>query len=404
MTVVKSQHPGLHVILAKLHRNISLSGDELAQFVRQVEELDKRGHGELSESVESRVSLMPSAPDSLLAGYATRDGTDRFASRSGRNAFSFYRPAQGVSVSGLGIGTYRGAMNSADDTSYTVAVQNALQNGINIIDTAINYRHQRSERNIACGIRHFIETNAGHRDEFLVCTKGGFLVPGAVPTNSTIADEVVEGSHCIAPAFLTDQIKRSRCNLGLQTIDVYYLHNPEMQLKSIGTHQFMSRMSAAFDCLEHAASDGLLRNYGIASWNGFSEGMLSLESLVDAARQVAGNNHRFRFLQLPFNLGMQDARTVLDSAVDLGITVIASASLLQGRLSRDLPAALARMVPGLHTDAQRAIHFARSSPGIVSALVGMRSSEHVTENLVISNVPPLTSSEYTGLVHEGLLR
>ncbi len=151
-----------------------------------------------------------------------------------------------------------------------------------------------------------------------------------------------------------------------------------------------------------AVSDGWIRYYGTATWNGYRGGILSLRAFVEVARQVAGDDHRFRFVQLPFNLGMREAlvrpvegsETLLDLAAGFGITVIASASLLQARLSRNLPEGIAKLLPGLATDSQRAIQFTRSTPGIASALVGMRDGAHVVENLAVAEIPPLTRGEY----------
>ena len=48
-------------------------------------------------------------------------------------------------------------------------------------------------------------------------------------------------------------------------------------------------------------------------------------------------------------------------------------------------------------DAQRALQFTRSTPGIAVALVGMSQVRHVEENLALAAVPPLTEAQYTGL-------
>jgi predicted aldo/keto reductase-like oxidoreductase len=157
--------------------------------------------------------------------------------------------------------------------------------------------------------------------------------------------------------------------------------------------------------LERAAADNFIQYYGTATWNGYYSGDLSLGSLLEIAREVAGSNHRFRFVQLPLNLGLQEALSqkqnsapcMLKQAEDLGLTVIASASLMQGRLSQDLPDEIKEIMFGLATDAQRAIQFARSTPGICCALVGMRQLAHVVENLVLARVPPLTPDEYERL-------
>ena len=60
----------------------------------------------------------------------------------------------------------------------------------------------------------------------------------------------------------------------------------------------------------------------------------------------------------------------------------------------NMPAGLVERAPGLQTDAQRAIQFTRSTPGIAVALVGMSRREHVLENLGVARVPPLTPAEY----------
>jgi aryl-alcohol dehydrogenase-like predicted oxidoreductase len=397
----KSQHPGLNAILDKVHKGASLTDEEVRLLSRQMNELEERAHQEREESI--RFDPIITTPiGKMLSGHATREGGEHFAAVFGKESVAFYCAAQELFISSLGIGTYRGAMDCETDAAYAAAVHFALQSGINIIDTSLNYRNQRSERSVADGLHHFVENSGGRRDEVVVCTKGGYLVPGAITAGTLSLAEVVGDAHCIAPAFLADQIDRSRRNLCLETIDVYYLHNPEIQLEYLEMPRFLERIRAAFEHLESAVSDGYIRYYGTATWAGYRSGVLSLQALADTARQVAGNNHHFRFVQLPFNLGMPEALipsvegvgSVLDLAADLGITVIASASLLQARLSRDLPGEIARMMPGLDTDAQRAIQFTRSTPGITSALIGMRQSAHVTENLGVAKIPPLTSAEY----------
>jgi aryl-alcohol dehydrogenase-like predicted oxidoreductase len=392
-------------IIDRLHRRTSVTDEELHQLRRLIEELEERAHGSRDEPGRFDPDVATTLSGDMLSGHATRAGVERHAEHFGKESVAFYSAAQDLLVSSVGIGTHHGAMNDETDAAYIAAVHAALQAGVNLIDTSLNYRHQRSERSVAAGVQLFLERSGGNRDEVVVCTKGGYLVPGAITAGTLGADDVVGGSHCMAPAFLGDQIDRSRRNLGLETIDVYYIHNPETQLRFVEMAEFIDRIRAAFGRLERAVSDGLIRYYGAATWNGLRGGALSLRAIVGAARQVAGDNHHFRFLQLPLNLGMPEAvmrpveggGTVLDLAAELGITVIASGSLLQARLSRDLPAEITSMLPGLATDAQRAIQFTRSTPGIASALVGMRDTAHVSENLTVARIPPLTSAEHQRL-------
>jgi aryl-alcohol dehydrogenase-like predicted oxidoreductase len=119
---------------------------------------------------------------------------------------------------------------------------------------------------------------------------------------------------------------------------------------------------------------------------------LSLEEIVGIAREVGGASHHFSVIQLPVNLAMAEAvrgstqmlsgRSVpaLEAADTLGVSVVASASLMQSQLARGLPGAIASAFPSLETDAQRALAFVRSLP-LSSALVGMRRLDHLSENL-----------------------
>jgi aryl-alcohol dehydrogenase-like predicted oxidoreductase len=340
----------------------------------------------------------------MTNGRATSAGTARYRSRF---TAEFYRDAQGLSVSTLGLGTYLGGNDSATDDAYAGAVAAAVCGGINFLDSAINYRHQRSERSIGTALSRLFSSGEFQRDEIVVCTKAGFLTPGAVPSTLSKGD-IVAGMHSMAPDFLTDQIDRSRANLGLETVDVFYLHNPETQLAHIPRGEFDARIGAAFTQLEKIVAEGKIGFYGAATWDGLrkASGGLGLSRLIEIARDAGGEDHHFRFIQLPFNLAMTEAITqqpetvdgqkvsVLEVAGGAAINAIASATLLQAKLSRGLPAALAERIPGFATDAQRAIQFTRSTPGITGALVGMSNPEHVRENLAVSHVEPIKPEEY----------
>ena len=319
-------------------------------------------------------------------GEATAGYADRFPEF---RAASFYRTVSGLEVSSLGIGTYLGEADDATDRAYTGALIAAGENGINFFDSAINYRGQRSERCIGEALRHL------RRDEIVVCTKAGFLTPGAVP-DFLQPDDVVGRTHSLSPSFLTDQIDRSRANLGIDTLDVFYLHNPETQLGFRTPAEFEARMRRAFAHLERLVEQGAIRWYGAATWEGFrKKDALSLPRLAEIATEEGGPGHHFRFIQLPFNLGMVEAyigrpESVLEAAARLGIAVVASATLLQARILAHMPDAVQQLLPGLAGDAQRAIQFTRSMPGIAVALVGMSDAAHVRENLAVSRTPPIS--------------
>jgi aryl-alcohol dehydrogenase-like predicted oxidoreductase len=329
--------------------------------------------------------------------YATAPATARYVGRypEFRDA-AFYRTIRDLQVSTLGIGTYLGDTSDAADRAYSDALVAAGERGINFFDTAINYRHQRSERCVGAALKQL------QRDEIVVCTKGGFLTPGAIP-NSLQPDDVVGRMHSMAPAFLTHQIEQSRANLGVDTIDVYYLHNPETQLGFVARDAFEERIRRAFALLEKSVDEEKIRWYGCATWEGFRKpGALDLPRLAQIAAEEGGPDHHFRFIQLPFNLGMVEAfvqkpESVLEIAARLRIAAIASGTLAQGQVLGHMPDAVAELLPGLETAAERAIQFTRSTPGIAVALVGMGRPEHVIENLGVAKVQPASRDAYLRL-------
>jgi aryl-alcohol dehydrogenase-like predicted oxidoreductase len=370
-----------------------------------------------------------------MTTYATAQGTKHYAERfaSGAAAGHFREPVgcatpdeSGPLLSSIGIGTYLGLADAATDQAYTEAVIAAVEGGFNVLDSAINYRLQRSERSIGAALAELARRGFS-REEIVVCTKGGFLTAdGAMPEDPAAyfereylrpgilrAADVAAECHAMSPSFLENQLHRSLANLGVNCVDVYYLHNPETQLSNVSQEEFARRLRLAFEFLESAAAAGKLRFYGLATWNGFrhpaqAPDFLSLCDIEKLAREVAGAKHHFRFVQLPFNLAMTEALTLqnqtlhgpavamVEAAEALGISLMSSASLQQGKLARGLPGFIAEAL-GLHSDSERAVQFVRSSPGITTALVGMSSVDHVRANLRLIGEPMATAEQFASL-------
>jgi aryl-alcohol dehydrogenase-like predicted oxidoreductase len=365
-----------------------------------------------------------------ITGFATAEGTRRYRDRmikAGVAPGHFRNGLGGLALSTIGLGTYLGGYDARTDSLYLEAVKESARIGCNIIDTAINYRCQRSERAIGQALADLVQRGEIRRDEILIATKGGyipydgtqpkdnkayiqqtFVAPGIITASDVIAD-----CHCLAPAFLRHQLDASLTNLGLTCVDVYYVHNPETQLDHVSREEFLKRMRAAFEVLEEAVAGGKVRFYGTATWNGYralagSHGHLSLEALAAIARDVGGKDHRFRAVQVPFNLGMPEALTqqtqtvngkpmsLLEAAKMFDVFVMASAPILQGQLTQGLPDEI-RTGLGDGTDAQRAIQFVRSTPGIGTALIGMKQQVHVHDNLAVAKSPPLVADEFLKL-------
>src|SRR6267154_1926543 len=366
-----------------------------------------------------------------MTSFATSESTKKCAARfAGRAAAGHFREQQGLWLSSIGIGTYLGEPDARTDQAYVDAIVAAVESGVNVIDSAINYRFQRSERSVRAAL-HELARRGFAREEMVICTKGGFLTPdGDMPSDASeyfnheyVATQILRegdvaaGCHSMAPRFIADQIDRSRRNLGVETIDVYYLHNPETQLGEVPREMFNSRVREAFEFLESAVAAAKIHFYGMATWNAFRQGeneqdFLSLAAIESLARDVAGGSHHFRFVQLPCNLGMTEALTRSNQALDerrvpmveaankLGISLVASATMLQGKLSRGLPPFVIAAL-GLQNDAERAVQFVRSTPGIATALVGMSRLDHVRANLALAGVSPASQDEFSRLFERG---
>ncbi len=365
---------------------------------------------------------------------ASSDGTSRYRARFAHLAPDHFRSRYGLWLSSIGLGTYLGGVDVQIDDSYVESIQGALRQGCNVFDTAINYRFMASERAVGRALKMIFAKGEFQRDEVVVCTKGGFIpydthapADWAAHLQETIiapglasAAEIVEGSHCIAPDYLSNQISTSLANLGLKTLDVYYLHNPETQLAHINPTEFMDRLRRAFTRMEEEVEKGRIRFYGVATWGGFraeehDRQYLPLFLLAKVAQEVGGDQHRFRFVQLPYNLTMPEAFTsnnqvlerldaekriqqvrvpLLAAAVQHGIAAMISAPLRQTQVFGKVPASVKTALLPAEGDAQVALQFVRSTPGVTSALVGMRRVEHVEENLALAAIDPLPQKEF----------
>lgn len=359
---------------------------------------------------------------------ATSADTFAYKERHGDSfARTYFRLCGNLAVSSIGAGTYLGDPTDEVDDAYFESLTTAFESGMNVVDTAINYRHQRSERVVG----RAVEAADVDRSSLFVSTKGGFVPfderrpdnPGEfvreqyVDTGLVDPADLARGSHCIAPEYIDDQLDRSLANLGLDTIDLYYVHNPETQLHARSREVVYDQLERTFERLEERAAAGDLNYYGVATWDAFrvpkdDDRYLSLSEVISRARNAAktvGNAAtHLRAIQLPFNVFMADAFTVkshdgpdgprsaLWFAQEAGLNVFTSASLSQGQLTEEIPADVSEKLQG-DTVAQRALNFARSAPGVTCSLAGTTSREHIAENVAAGTYEPLGADAFDAI-------
>jgi len=354
-------------------------------------------------------------------GHATAEGTDRFRARTSCPEAHFHKIGDQF-WSSVGIGTYMGERDDETNRIVADAVFTSVKGGINVIDSASNYRSERAEKSVGRALSRLIEDKHCNRDELVICTKGGYLPFGAPGFLSDVAGKVgevaehdmVANGHCMHPDYLEWQMNRSLEHLGLDCIDVYYVHNPEAQAGKIEERVFDQRLEAAFRFLQGAVKDGKIRAYGIASWNAFrltpdNPAHMSLQKAKSIARRAAnGGRDHFHFIQLPVNLAAleglrlpnqmvgRDAFPAVRAALTLGIRTISSGSIGQAKIP-ELSEELRLKLGANLNDYQRALQFTRSAPAIATALVGMKQTEHVLKNLEVCNRPPLTPTQARAL-------
>jgi aryl-alcohol dehydrogenase-like predicted oxidoreductase/nucleoside-diphosphate-sugar epimerase len=322
----------------------------------------------------------------------------------------------GRTVSKVGVGTWMGGLDGQTSAAYLETLVYAVARGLNVIDTAINYRSMLAERVVGQAVRKLTALGIG-REALFVTSKGGFITHDAGDPRAPALyreQEYVESglitaaenerSHSLAPAYIDDQISRSRRNLGLETIDMYFLHNPEEEIPHVGRARFYELLQEAFVVLERRVAAGHIAGYGLATWEAFRARpdhpkYISIAQAASAAQRAAkrvGNRQPgLRAVQLPFNVQDRKPLTFANQAMGkeqvpaleacrrLGLHVFTSGTLMQGATP---PAWLDGLAPGRSRHAA-ALAAVVGIEEVGTALVGMRSTARVDEAL---SLPELT--------------
>lgn len=347
----------------------------------------------------------------MINGYCNLNRSKSFLEKKGVKKYSQNKL---FTMSKIGCGTYLGLPNETVDKMYIETIKKSVTLGVNFLDTAINYRGMRSEVLVGKAVQELIEDNTITREELIIATKGGFLPADYRKTKGLDETFVENHKNKIREFFLNkickeanleeEQIsealgaensahrdfiswcfEESRKNLNLETIDIYYLHNPSNYLKYVGEKKFYDDLLETFKYLEKQIEKGFLKSYGFATSSGFlidqtNEAHLSLSKILETAKLVGGENHNFKYIQLPFNKNKKNASilknqtvrkdnlTILEAAEKLDVSVITNMSLNQSKSTDKYTI-------------DEMIEFLVDNKKVSSSLLGMKTIKYVPKNI-----------------------
>ncbi|MFB6259480.1 MAG: aldo/keto reductase [Thiohalorhabdaceae bacterium] len=360
----------------------------------------------------------------LIPGHATHEGTQSYADASGLSEAHFSDfGKEALKLSSIGLGTDFGEATDSVDAGYREAVAHGLKNGLNVVEAGISYRFGRSAEAAGAAIRHAVADGVD-REGLFVVAKGGFMAfPGGPPEDLAewfkenivkkgmgTPDELAEGPHLLSAAYIAWQLEQSRRALGVATLDAFLIDQSEVHIPHMATKEDLnSRLQKVYAVLEMAIQAGKLRCYGLATWKSCrvptNDAMFqSLTSQVATAEKAAGDpqSHHMRLVTMPYNVNMLEGFTrfnqatgqgnvasTVQAAYQLGLYFIGTHTLMGGQLLEEQPPILRQTMGDLRTNAQRAMQFSRSTPGVGTAMVAMADKAHVNEALELGKTDPL---------------
>lgn len=162
------------------------------------------------------------------------------------------------------------------------ALEAAVEAGYNHFDHADIYAHGECETIFGA----FLRGNAGLRERIIITTKCGIRWAG---------DPDAEAPHRydFSAEWILSSCERSLARLGIETIDLYLLHRPDVLMET-------DEVAAAFDRLHDA---GKVRHFGVSNFTASQTGLL--QSRLD--RPLVCNQIEVHPLRLsPFEDGTLD--------------------------------------------------------------------------------------------------
>jgi len=206
-------------------------------------------------------------------------------------------------LSRIGIGTYR--MSIKNDTHFKT-LDYAVDNGVNLIDTASNYINGNSERLIGCYVKQ------NKRDKIFIISKAGYIHGNDLETFSSHLNhhsciKVQEDFYySFEKTFLEKQIKSSLTKMNTDFLDGFLIHNPEYFLSESNLHknEFYDQLNESLHYLEDLVKNGTIRYYGISS-NKLPTREVNIKRVLEKRKDLPN----FKLLQFPYNLNENEAVT-----------------------------------------------------------------------------------------------
>lgn len=203
-------------------------------------------------------------------------------------------------ITPIGIGTYRMTLGNIE---HQKALKYALENRINLIDTASNYQFGNSEKLIGSILKE------NRKDQFII-SKAGYISGPDIKEFSKFLENSrsikINNNffYSIEPNFIKKQIENSLKRLNTNYLDGFLIHNPEhyFDIENVNQIDIYAHLRETCSFLEEMVKKGIIRYYGVSS-NTMPTNGINL-------RKILNNNKfaNFKLAQFPYNLIENEAK------------------------------------------------------------------------------------------------